>query len=205
MGRIFKPWYYIRGPDGERIKKQSKHYHCEWTDTFGKTRHKKAALTERAARDVLRKIEGDVLAERNGLPTRRLADIPVKELMDSYLTSLRAGATKKHSARRTNQLSEIVAETRSVYIRDLTPERVETYLAGLDDVGLGARTINTYAQAIKGMFAWAVRQRKLPYNPLDGIQRPGRASGSCLAPGFRGSRCARQSPACPSRSHTRER
>jgi integrase len=71
----------------------------------------------------------------------------------------------------TQRLGVALSRTRAIYLKQLTPEKVDACLAALAEEGLSARSQNGYLQALKGMLNWAVRARKLPYNPLDCVQR----------------------------------
>ncbi|MCY3019511.1 MAG: tyrosine-type recombinase/integrase [Planctomycetota bacterium] len=171
MGRVFRPVYYVRDPEtGQQVQKQSKYLHIEWTDAYGRTRHRKAGLKEAVARNALRKAEAEVLDEKNGLPSRAAGDIPCQELREKYLTAQKARVTPHHHKIVTQRLDAVLEATRAYVVKRLTPDALEAYLTGLQDKGLSARSANLYLQAVKGMLTWAVHRRMLPYNPLDCVK-----------------------------------
>ncbi|MEI6236611.1 MAG: site-specific integrase, partial [Planctomycetota bacterium] len=172
MGRIYKPKYTVKGPDGVSIQKETEAFHMEWTDSCGRTRRRKAGLTAAAAKDALRQAESEVLAEKNGLPTRKAGEIATSELLAAYLQALRQRATPAHVANVETAIENVISATHCAFLKDLKPESMEAYLAGLQDAGnLSARTMNTPLVAVKGMLNWAVKTRRIPFNPLACIQR----------------------------------
>ena len=170
MGRVFKPTYTVPGPKGERITKTAKAFYVEYTDALGGTVRRKAGVTEAQARDALRKAEAVVLDEKNGMPTYRVADLTCSELSKAYLEAQRAQVCPHHLEGLVHRLETVLNATRAVRVKDLTPEKAEACLAGLEAQGLSARTVNTYLQAVKGCMAWAVDSRKIPFSPLDCVK-----------------------------------
>jgi integrase len=167
MGRIYKPKYSVKGPNGETIVKETDAFHIEYTDSSGRTRRKKAGLTAGAAKDALRQAEADVLAEKNGLPTRKAGELVLKELQTAFLQALKQRATPRHVSNVEAAIENVLSETRSAFLKDLKPERMEGFLAGLQSAGrLSARSMNTPLIAVKSMLNWAVQTRRIPYNPL---------------------------------------
>jgi len=169
MGRVFKPSYTVKGSNGDKVKKVTEAWYIEFTDAQGRTVRRKAGLSKEQAKDALRKAEAEVLDEKNGLPTRRIADIPCAELAEEYLTDQERRVSSDHHKELKRRLYGVLNGTRSVYLADLTPEAVDTFLDGLSDQDLSARTLNTYLQSVKGMFTWAVAKKKVPYNPLSSV------------------------------------
>jgi integrase len=171
MGRVYKPKYAYTRADGTRVEKQTEAWYIEYGDASGRWTRRKAGITKEQAQDALRKAEADVLSEKNGLPTRRAADLACNELAQAYLTAQKPRVSAKQWLRFHNQLNAIFQGCRAHMLKDLKPERMESFLCQLADTGFSARTVNSYLQSIKGMLNWAVRTRRLPYNPLDCVAR----------------------------------
>lgn len=190
MGRVFRAYYtqtgvyeldakgnpviYAKG----RKKGQPKHkrfysdtWTIEYTDAIGKLIHREGGLTEADAKDALRKAEAEVLAERNGLPTAKAGDLLLSDLATAYLAEQERRVCPAHLVGLRHRLKAILADVRIVKAKDLRPEAIENVLDALEEDDRSARTINTYLQAIKGMLAWAVQRRKLPFNPLDSVAK----------------------------------
>jgi len=171
MGRIFRQTYKVKGPDGNWLCKETDCWHIEWTDETGRTRRRKAASDAAKARDALRQAEADVLARKNGLPTRSFKDVPLAELRTKYLAHLQGRAGKSHVKRSKLYISQIMAGCKMLTMRDCIPERLERYLNELPDQGLGSKAINDRLVYFRAMLNWAVRAGELPYNPILSVQK----------------------------------
>ena len=166
MGRIYRATYTVAGPDGNRVTKEAPGWYIELTDAAGRTKRRKGGLTEAAAKDALRQAEGQVLLEKNGLPTQAAGDLLCTELLDSYVLTLRHRDTARHAVYTERHIRGLLAGTRALVLRDLKPDAVERYLASLSEGGLAARSVNAPLVAIKSCLNWAVATRRIPYNPL---------------------------------------
>jgi len=168
---VFRPTYTSRGPNGERITKQVSAWYIEYTDYRGKTKRKKAGLTREDAKDALRAAEARGLRERNELPTVKAGDVVCSKLAEDYLAEQARQVSEAHRSGLEQRLKAVLEATKAVCVRDLTPEAVDTFLDGLAADGLAAKTINEYLQAIRGLLTWAVKRRKLTFNPLDCLSK----------------------------------
>ena len=171
MGRIYKPTRKASGPDGAQVVIEYDAFYIEYTDSCGRTRRRKAGLTAAAAKDALRQAESDVLAEKNGLPTRKAGEISCTDMLDKYIVSLRTRAVARHCTDTKAHAVEIFSLCRAATIKNLTPDAVEGALSQIAERGLSARTVNSYLEAVKSMLNWAVKSRLLPYNPLDCVAK----------------------------------
>ncbi|HLX62418.1 MAG TPA: tyrosine-type recombinase/integrase [Planctomycetota bacterium] len=171
MGRVYKPTRKAIGTDGAQVVIEYDAFYIEFTDSCGRTRRRKAGLTAAAAKDALRQAESEVLAEKNGLPTRKAGEILLSEMLTAYLQTLRQHVTERHADSTETAIENMLAAMRCAFLKDLKPERIEGYLAGLQETGkLSARSINAPLVAIKSMLNWAVQTRRIPYNPLTCIK-----------------------------------
>jgi hypothetical protein len=171
MGRVFRPKYSWTKVDGTRVDRITTAWYIEYADSNGRWIRRKAGVTKEQAKDALRKAEGDVLSEKNGLPTERATEMRIRDLMTEYLSSLRHRTSKEHAKKTKKTIEKLTKEIRAVYIRDLKPEAMDAYMARLSDAGRAARTINQPLISVRAMLNWAVSMRKLPYNPLACIKR----------------------------------
>ena len=167
MGRVYKPTRKAISPDGAPVVIEYDHFYIEYTDSCGRTRRRKAGLTAGAAKDALRQAESEVLAEKNGLPTRKAGEILLSEMLAAYLQALKQHITPEHASKTEAAIEKVLAETRCAFLKDLKPECVEVFMSALQDAGkVSARTINAPLVALKSMLNWAVKTRRIPYNPL---------------------------------------
>jgi hypothetical protein len=90
MGRVFRPEYTLRHPDGTTERRRTAWYHVEYLDATGRTRRRKAAPTHELAKEILRKRQEDVAKERQGIPTQNAGDLALEGLKDRYLASQKA-------------------------------------------------------------------------------------------------------------------
>ena len=116
MGRVYHPSYTMKAPDGQRVEKTVEAWYIEYTDARGKTVRRKAGLTRKAAEDALRKAEGDVLAEKNGLPVQRLADMSCARLVEEYLAEQARRVNADHVVSLRYRLEAVLAGILGVYL-----------------------------------------------------------------------------------------
>ena len=168
MGRVYRPEYNYKRPDGSREHRQLAWYYVEYRDALGKTRRRKAAPTLGLAREILRRQEDEVAKEKAGLPVQDASRVRLLDLSARYLAFQKSRVVPGYLKALERRLEEALVHTRAVTVRDLTPERVEAFLAALEAKPRppAAPTVNLYLQALKGMLSWAVTLRILPYNPL---------------------------------------
>jgi len=173
MGRVYNDQYYTKKmPDGTRKRVYVSGWYIEHTDATGRTVRRKGGLSEAQAKDSLRQAESEVLAVKNGIPTRSAGDILMRELQQRYLASLKTRASDGHSKRVEAYIRELVTACRFYSVKDLIPDRVEIYLDQIaTEDNLGSTAINARLDAINAMLAWSVRARIIPYNPLDCIDK----------------------------------
>ncbi len=171
MGRVFKPQYKATLPDGTAEIRVMKHWYIEYWDASGRQRRKKASLTKGQADEILRKVESDVSNQKNGLPTQNLGEIRLEDLKQKYLASIQGRVVAQHWAGTKARIEAVLTGTGAVFLRDLTADRLEGYLAAMADRNPvpAARTVNSHLQGIKTMLCWAVRSRLIPYSPLAAV------------------------------------
>ncbi|MFH1422392.1 MAG: phage integrase N-terminal SAM-like domain-containing protein [Planctomycetota bacterium] len=66
---------------------------------------------------------------------------------------------------------EIIESCGFKTIADLSPSRVQAFLADLQEKGKSLNTANHYLVAIKSFATWLVRDRRTSDNPLIGLSR----------------------------------
>ncbi len=154
MGRIYKPRYSMTLADGQRVTRTVKWWHIEYSDASGCTKRRKAAPTKVLAREILARAEAEVAKHRAGLPAQDAAEMLLSDLRDRYLTSQHSRVSPDHLSGLKTRIERVLAETRALKVRDLTPERMEGFLNAFADRkrAPAARTVNTYLIAAKAMF-----------------------------------------------------
>jgi len=167
MGSLFRPTK--TRADGSKVKTRL------W---WGKFRHPatgqvvKIALKtadKTAARQILAEHERKAALEAAGLvsPCEKHLKRPLSEHLADFERALQAkGNTEKHVALTLKRTRRILSGIRADYFRDVTPSRVEDFLANLQRQGLSAETRNHYLRAIKNFFNWMVKDGRAPENPI---------------------------------------
>jgi hypothetical protein len=146
MGRVFKPKYAWTKPDGTHVEKITKAWYIQFNDASGRCVRRKAGLTKEQAQDALRKAEAEVLNEKNGLSTQRMFDLELVEIMRGYLEARRLRATATYLITTEWELVRLFKACRVRTLKDLTPEKVERYMASRFDEGEGTSNGRTCAR-----------------------------------------------------------
>ena len=191
MGRVYEARYveYAKGTDGKAVKdahgkrvvlrdaggkpvyKNAPDYYIEFTDAAGATVRRKGGVSKQEAKDALKRAESDALKERNDMPTVKIAELLTRGLVESYLASM-GSYSAKHQFILKQRLDAVLSGIKAHRVIQITAESIERYLAQLEsDSKLSPRSLNGYLQAVNGMMNWAVKNRRLPFNPLLSVVR----------------------------------
>jgi integrase len=171
MGRVCRVKYAWTNKLGQRVERYTKAWYIEYTDAHKKFHRRKAGITKEQALDALRKAEMDVLNEKNGFPSVRFGDIPLEALMKAYLEARRARASANYIKQAEWELRRLFMIQKIRLLRELTPDTVDAYLGKRLSEGVSATTANAALVCLKACLNWAVRMRRVPYNPI-----------ACIAP-----------------------
>ncbi len=99
-------------------------------------------MTKEQAQDALRKAEMDILNEKNGLPTTRIGDIVLEDLMKAYREARRARASAKYINQAEWEMRRLFTAQKIRLLRQLTPDTVDAYLGKRMSEGVSATTAN---------------------------------------------------------------
>ncbi len=89
-----------------------------------------------------------------------------------YLIHLQAkGDGRRHIEDCERLIARLTADCAFIRLGDIDRDAVESWLVTNATEGMGARTRNTYLQALRGFCQWCVATRRMVANPLAGIQR----------------------------------
>jgi len=100
-----------------------------------------------------------------------MGELRVRELADGYLESSKPLVCASHHEKSKRMIERLLELTKAHTMQQLTPDAVDSALGIIAASGVAARTINAYLVALKAMLNWAVKRRKLPYNPIGCIQK----------------------------------
>jgi integrase len=92
--------------------------------------------------------------------------------LEGFIRSLKAAGRSDRHINDTNRLArQIAADCGFRVLRDIEADEVESWLVEKLDVGMAARTRNSYLGALNGFCAWCVRNRRLTTNPIRNIAK----------------------------------
>ncbi len=114
--------------------------------------------------------------------TRMEASKPLSEQIEEWRASLAArGSTKDYVVLSFGRVTRIIHECNFTTLSDVSPSRVQTFLAGLRDDrldgggetrrGISASTFNQYLSSCIGFFRWMVREGRATDNPLSSLRQ----------------------------------
>ncbi len=169
MASVFK-----RGRDK---KKRRAFWYVSYTDHKGIRRTKKGFTDKTLTEQLGAKLENEALLRERGLidpEDERIASqkaSPISGHLDAFEKSL-APNSEKYVKLVMSRVRRIVDECGFEVAGDMNPEAVSTTLAEMmAEDGFGHRTYNHYAQALHTFCSWLVTSRRLPSNPVIGLER----------------------------------
>ena len=155
--------------------KKNKPYWIEYVDADGKRAFAKGFTDKGLTEQLASKLENEVMLRKRGMidpAQERLLAIrqsPIQESLAAFERSM-DNTTPKHQKLTMTRVRRLVEGFKT--IGELDAEKVEEALKEIrrtDD--LGARTYNHYLQAIDEFGKWLVATKRMPSNPVAGIER----------------------------------
>ena len=160
-------------------KKRNSHYLIQYTDHEGK-RRTETGFTDRGLTEQLAaRLEMEAELRRRGLIDPALEElsrnrsIAIAEHLAAFQNSIDTkDNTCKHVTLTMSRIRRIIVSAGIETFADLDVESVEQALNELRETDdIGHRTYNHYIQAIDSFCNWMVATKRLPANPLLGMQR----------------------------------
>ncbi len=164
---------------GRNKRKRNAPWYFEFQDEHGKKRMRKGFTDKGLTEQLAVKLETEARLRRAGFIDPKQVELAegmessVAKHVDDFERSLvNRKNTTKHVQLTLSRVRRIVAGCHFGKLRDLSAERVESFLIGLrDKEKFGHRTYNHYLQAFEGFCNWLVKKRRLAANPVVGIER----------------------------------
>ena len=180
-----KPVALIAWPDGKREVVRtnragtrmvclSKTWHIRYYLPSGERKKVKGFRDKKATEVKAAELERRAARLAAGLvdPAEEHAKRPLAEHAEDYRRYLAAkGNTADYVAKTFGRLMACLTGCRFVTIADVGPSAVLSFLADLRAAGKALKTTNEYLLAIKGFCRWLRRDRRIIFNPLDGLPR----------------------------------
>jgi integrase len=168
MASIFK-----RGRDN---KKRRAYWYVSFTDHYGQRRTRKGFTDKTLTEQLGAKLEHETMLRRRGLidpETERISSqkaILLTVHLDAFKQSLSPNS-EKYVKLLMSRVRRIVGECNFQVAGDINGEAVGLKLRELSESrGFGHRTYNHYIQALQTFCNWLVTSRRLPNNPLVGLE-----------------------------------
>ena len=144
----------------------------QWRASTGYTdKQASLALGERLEQEAAHRVEG--LTNPTDEHRRR----PVLEHLDDFMTGLGTGERNdRYVLQVKSRILRIIEGTEVQLLQDMDPVRIVKFLSSLRVKGrsLSGVTRNEYIVSIKCFTSWAVRSRRMDYDPLATLKRIGR-------------------------------
>jgi len=148
-------------------------WYIGYTDFRGRRRTVRGFTDKGETKRLAAKLEEETRLIRLGVkqPAEELHSFnkprTLEQLIKEFIQHLRnRDASDKHVKIHESRLKRIIEEAKCRGLADLTPHRIETYLAKCREAGMGKRTSNHYLRAIKQFTRWLVKTRRMFDNPL---------------------------------------
>lgn len=152
-------------------------WYVNYTDHLGKRRTVKGFTDKRATEQMAAKLEHDVMLRKRGLldpAQEREAEIRTSSLghhLKEFEKSL-GNNTAKYTRQTMNRIRRVINGCGFETVSDLEVTAVETFVRNhCKKEKLGPRTYNHYLQALDGFCNWMLLTRRIPRNPMMGLER----------------------------------
>jgi len=157
--------------------KKNKPWLIEYRDADGNRAYAKGFTDKGLTEQLAAKLENEVMLRKRGMidpAQERLLAIKQSPIGDSLAAFDRSldNTTPKHRKLTMTRVRKLVEATEAKTLADLEAEKVEGALKEIRrEEDLGNRTYNHYLQAIDEFGKWLVSSKRLPTNPVAGIDR----------------------------------
>jgi len=145
---------------------QVRTYVAEWTDARGKRHRADFGANRQEAERRLTKVIRDRDLELAGLKHEEGLDVSLDELVDDYLADVKVRATERSYECRSDSLTRFRKDTGVRFVREVTPQLVQTFLRQRLAAGRSPRTVNNDLLALKACLNHAVRAHRIASNPI---------------------------------------
>jgi len=170
MARVFRATYTIKGPDGQRARRQARKWYVEYRDADGIVRRAPGYVDKAATQQLAARLEREAGRRKEGLGDRydEHHKRPLREHVEDWHRSLSdKGATARHADLSKQRVLAILDGTKAVFWPDLDANRVATYLADRRKAGLSIESSNHYLRRVKQFARWMTKTGRAESNPLD--------------------------------------
>ena len=170
MANLYKkPIIRIDPRTGQKINCKSAKWWGRYRDALSRDRRVPLAKDKAAAQAMLNELVRAAELEAAGRidPFEKHAKRPLANHIDEFEQHLRnKGNSEKHVSGFATKVRRIATECKWAYMHELSPSRVQRFLADLRASGFSVQTSNHYLRSIKQFSRWLVRDRRSSDDPL---------------------------------------
>ena len=170
MASIFRPKRKVTDPATGKTKSVAyEHWYIKYRDASGIIRKVKGFTDKVATQQRAAELERQAEHCKAGLvnPFAIYAKTPLAEHLAAFQAALLAKrATSKQVGQATARVQKIIDGCRFVWLADLVPSAIASFLGERRQAGMSIATSNGYLSAVKSFVTWLVKDGRLPSNPL---------------------------------------
>ncbi len=170
MASLFKKNHSATDPKTDKkVVKKSRKWWIKYRDADGFVRRVPGCTDKAATLQMAAKLERAAELKKAGVndPYETHRKRPLSEHLDAYERFLKAkGTSPQHVFQVISRARKVMQGCRLVFYADMSPSKVQEYLADVKLKGRSPQTVNFYLQAIRQFVNWMVRDRRVPDNPL---------------------------------------
>jgi integrase len=157
-------------PGAKKITEEGTTYFVVWKEG-GKTKREATGLTDKTAAQAY--LSNWHKARERGQvgvtdPYKNHLDRPITEHVDEYLKTL-TGRSDQYQREVKRVLGIIIKATKAQTLRDMTTERIRSYLDGMS---AGRVTRALHRSYVGGLFSWLAMNDRVPVNIIDRVPVP---------------------------------
>ena len=151
-----------------------------WKDAeFGRWRALTGYTDKQASLALGERLEQEAAFRAEGLtnPTEEHRRRPIREHLDDFMTGLENGErNSRYTLQVRSRIMRIIEGTDAELLQDLDSVGIVKFLSSVRIMGrpLSGVTQNEYIASVKSFTSWAVRSRRIDYDPLATLKRIGR-------------------------------
>jgi len=170
VASLYKKSHTTTDPkNGRKITKKSRKWWIKYRDATGVIRRVPGCTDKAATLQMAAKLEREAELKRAGVndPYETHRKRPLSEHLNAYERFLKArGTSSQHVFQVISRAKKVIRSGQFTFHADVSPSKVQEYLATIKLEGRSPQTVNFYLQAIRQFLNWMVRDRRVPDNPL---------------------------------------
>ena len=170
MASLYKKTYSGLDPEtGARIKRKTRKWWIKYRDAHGTVRRIPGCTDKAATLQMAAKLEREAELKKAGVndPYKAHRKRPLLEHLEAYERFLRAkGTSEQHLYQVISRTKKVIRDCRLAFFADVSPSKIQEFLANFRLKGRSPQTVNFYLQAMRQFLTWMVRDRRAPDNPL---------------------------------------